>query len=61
MQINEIEPVGYYGDCVIAPYVTAFGEFEAPAGTEATYRWVVDGVKSAGPGPGAGPCITAVI
>ncbi len=45
VQITEIESVGYYGDCVIAPYVTAFGEFKAPAGTEVTYRWVVDGVN----------------
>ncbi|OPG12992.1 hypothetical protein [Microbispora sp. GKU 823] len=44
VQITEIESVGYYGDCVVAPYVTAFGEFKAPAGTEITYRWVVDGV-----------------
>ncbi|WP_432927144.1 hypothetical protein ACQPZZ_38080 [Microbispora sp. CA-135349] len=45
VQITEIESVGYYGDCVVAPYVTAFGEFKAPAGTEITYRWVVDGVN----------------
>ncbi|MET7336616.1 hypothetical protein [Nonomuraea sp. NPDC005650] len=43
VQITEIESVGYYGDCVADPYLTAFGEFKAPAGTEVTYRWVIDG------------------
>ncbi|WP_431918382.1 hypothetical protein [Nonomuraea jabiensis] len=43
VQITEIESVGYYGDCVADPYLTAFGEFKAPAGTEVTYHWVIDG------------------
>ncbi|MGW6504268.1 hypothetical protein [Nonomuraea angiospora] len=43
VQITEIESVGYYGDCVADPYLTAFGEFKAPAGTEVSYHWVIDG------------------
>ncbi|MBB5783515.1 hypothetical protein [Nonomuraea jabiensis] len=43
VQITEIESVGYYGDCVADPYLTAFGEFKAAAGTEVSYRWVIDG------------------
>ncbi|MEU6427216.1 hypothetical protein ABZ860_15100 [Microbispora sp. NPDC046973] len=45
VQITEIEPLGYYGDCVAAPYTSAMGEFKAAPGTEITHRWVVDGVE----------------
>ncbi|MFB9629548.1 hypothetical protein [Nonomuraea helvata] len=43
VQITQIEPMGYYGDCVADPYMTAFGEFRAAPGTEVTYKWVIDG------------------
>ncbi|MFI6741655.1 hypothetical protein ACIBI9_52835 [Nonomuraea sp. NPDC050451] len=43
VQITEIESVGYYGNCVADPSLTAFGEFKAPVGTEISYHWVIDG------------------
>lgn len=42
--ITELTPVAYYGDCLDAPYLTAYGTFRAPAGTQLTWRWVIDGV-----------------
>jgi hypothetical protein len=47
VRISEFWPVAYYGDCDSAPYVTAHGGFTAPAGTEITYRWVIDGTPTA--------------
>ncbi|WP_170247183.1 hypothetical protein, partial [Nonomuraea zeae] len=46
VQITEIWPVAYYGDCADAPYLTAHGAFAAAAGTEITYRWIMDGRPS---------------
>ncbi|MER6512553.1 hypothetical protein ABT158_37480 [Nonomuraea sp. NPDC001636] len=43
VRISEFRPVAYYGDCVQAPYVTAFASFKAAPGTEISYRWVIDG------------------
>nr|WP_152992597.1 hypothetical protein [Nonomuraea pusilla] len=43
VRLDEITTSGYHGDCVRAPYVTAFGRFAAPKGTQITYRWVIDG------------------
>ncbi|SEN35894.1 hypothetical protein [Nonomuraea pusilla] len=42
--VSAFTPMAYYGDCLEAPYVTAHGTFRAPAGTQLTWRWVVDGV-----------------
>ncbi|WP_187414454.1 hypothetical protein [Nonomuraea sp. PA05] len=43
VEITELWPVAYHGDCVDAPYVTAHGAFAAAPGTEITFRWVTDG------------------
>ncbi|MGW3342139.1 hypothetical protein ACWDA3_02480 [Nonomuraea rubra] len=43
VEITELSPVAYHGDCVDAPYVTADGAFAAAPGTQITFRWVTDG------------------
>ncbi|NRQ40662.1 hypothetical protein HII36_53965, partial [Nonomuraea sp. NN258] len=43
VSITELRPMAYYGNCATDPYVTAHGTFKAPAGSEVTYRWVIDG------------------
>ncbi|MBB2915187.1 hypothetical protein FHS43_006507 [Streptosporangium becharense] len=47
VRISEISPMAYYGDCAEAPYMTAYGAFEARPGVEITYRWTIDGVQTA--------------
>ncbi|MCP2358945.1 hypothetical protein HD597_005965 [Nonomuraea thailandensis] len=47
VEITELWPVAYHGDCADAPYVTAHGAFAAAPGTEITYRWVTDGDPTA--------------
>ncbi|MEW9556071.1 hypothetical protein [Nonomuraea sp. NPDC050783] len=43
VRVSELRPQAYYGDCAEAPYLGAHARLSAPAGTEITYRWVVDG------------------
>ncbi|MFI6453873.1 hypothetical protein ACIBF6_20210 [Streptosporangium amethystogenes] len=47
VRIGEISPTAYYGDCAEAPYLTAYGAFEARPGVVITYRWSIDGVQTA--------------
>ncbi|NUW36383.1 hypothetical protein HTZ77_33980 [Nonomuraea sp. SMC257] len=43
VDVVSITTTPYFGDCVEAPYVTAHGALRAAAGTQITWRWVVDG------------------
>ncbi|WP_125632491.1 hypothetical protein [Nonomuraea sp. WAC 01424] len=44
VRISALTPMAYYGSCDEAPYLTAYGTFRAPAGTQVSYRWLMNGV-----------------